>query len=1027
SRAPARRSWAPLLLLCALGVASGCEEQPPPGGSYFQERIQPVLDFGCAQQTNGCHVDVDGAATGNLDLSSYDALMRRRDVLAPYGPYTVGNLLLKGGEDVEVTVETWDPDPITGERFARIETDIRHAAGTLIRTDSRGYAELKRWIEEGAARTGAPDETLQGNLGECVRGVGHGAGFDPSVAPEDADSFRRFREEVMPVLQESCAGSRCHGNSFADLYLTCGETDEEMRWNYFTTLSHVTTPVSTSGLLRRPLSMLSGGVYHEGGNVLANTEDPRYVTLRDWAQDIADRRPELLVDDDPDPGLRYFANRVQPVLVRKGCMFLNCHSPSMFHDLRLQGGAQGVFSRIATHRNYEASLLQLAVESPDPNDSRIIAKNLYPPLDVEGGAGIPHRGGSLFEDFSGGGSLNPANAALCDGVDADDGDLNEIPAYCVLARWHEIEREQAILEGDVLPEDSVVDSIVWVARPSGVGDVRDFDTFRGGADLRQAPVTANADGSVDVDFGSSTSLLAACGLGGDVDVRNPAVSWDGQRLAFAARSSAAEPLRLYWMGTDGTGCEPVPDIAYGMDEENGILVHDFDPAWAPDGRLVFASTRGNVDGMVEYRGPTRTPAAMQPNANLFIREEGGVRQMTFLLNQELSPSFMGDGRLIFTTEKREPEFHMLALRRQNLDGGDYHPLFAQRESVGFRAATEVVELPNRNLAFVASSLTPNEGEGTIVVVNRSIGPDQSDRPAGDRDYIHSMNVPVPGAFGGIPSVPGGSTTSGVFRSPAPLPTGRLLVACDPGAMDMGAGPYAWELCELDPLTQEVRVLGGEAGLVNVEPVAVYSRPVFEVFESRPDEANGNTRIVEGESAAEVHVLDLPMLGSLLFENIRTDRDIDPRVGGMRVLEAQPPPAGATSFADVAGNVVSDSFGEVFVDYRDLGFAPTFADGSVRVIIPGGAPILLQPTDGGGGALMFEEHPLFTGEVRQREQLQFYPGEDNNQSFPRRFFNGLCGTCHGSITGRELDAAVNPDVLTSASWTQAHRADPVDLR
>ena len=50
---------------------------------------------------------------------------------------------------------------------------------------------------------------------------------------------------------------------------------------------------------------------------------------------------------------------------------------------------------------------------------------------------------------------------------------------------------------------------------------------------------------------------------------------------------------------------------------------------------------------------------------------------------------------------------------------------------------------------------------------------------------------------------------------------------------------------------------------------------------------------------------------------------------------------------------------------------------------------------------------------------FYPGEDNHQALPRSMFNGLCAGCHGSITGREVDIAVNIDILTSASKTVAH--------
>src|SRR5207344_2784608 len=103
--------------------------------------------------------------------------------------------------------------------------------------------------------------------------------------------------------------------------------------------------------------------------------------------DITKRRPELVrwAPSADEEGLRFFANRVQPTLVRKGCMFLACHSPAMFHDLRLRGGSRGEFSEVATRKNYEMSRLMLALESPNPNDSRLLGKNLCPP--ASGGRG----------------------------------------------------------------------------------------------------------------------------------------------------------------------------------------------------------------------------------------------------------------------------------------------------------------------------------------------------------------------------------------------------------------------------------------------------------------------------------------------------------------------------------------------------------------------------------------------------------------------------------------------------------------
>jgi hypothetical protein len=80
----------------------------------------------------------------------------------------------------------------------------------------------------------------------------------------------------------------------------------------------------------------------------------------------------------------------------------------------------------------------------------------------------------------------------------------------------------------------------------------------------------------------------------------------------------------------------------------------------------------------------------------------------------------------------------------------------------------------------------------------------------------------------------------------------------------------------------------------------------------------------------------------------------------------------------------------------------------------------------GQALQFGADAPFSGAMRQREELQFYPGERGRQSMPRRLFNGVCGGCHGSVSGRELDVVVNPDVLSSASVTLADD-DPIDLR
>jgi hypothetical protein len=110
----------------------------------------------------------------------------------------------------------------------------------------------------------------------------------------------------------------------------------------------------------------------------------------------------------------------------------------------------------------------------------------------------------------------------------------------------------------------------------------------------------------------------------------------------------------------------------------------------------------------------------------------------------------------------------------------------------------------------------------------------------------------------------------------------------------------------------------------------------------------------------------------------------------------------------------------------LGHVDLAPDGSAAFRYPGGLPIVLRVTGMDGEPLMFGEDAPFTGEMVQREQMQFYPGERANQSFRRELFNGLCGGCHGSISGRELDIAVDIDVLTSASQFAARDEDPTSL-
>src|SRR5258708_35857643 len=75
----------------ALGLSpTGCETKEPQASSYFSRTIAPILATSCVRTNTGagCHVaDDKGNAFGNLDVSSFDGVNHRRDLLIDYGPY----------------------------------------------------------------------------------------------------------------------------------------------------------------------------------------------------------------------------------------------------------------------------------------------------------------------------------------------------------------------------------------------------------------------------------------------------------------------------------------------------------------------------------------------------------------------------------------------------------------------------------------------------------------------------------------------------------------------------------------------------------------------------------------------------------------------------------------------------------------------------------------------------------------------------------------------------------------------------
>ena len=1005
-----------VVLPAAAALPSCSQREVDSESTYFDRKIAPILAGSCVRSPTGsqCHITADerGNSLGNLDVTTYELLSKRRDLFASYGPYGVPALLAK-----TIPPQTLQLTAFDGKTDV-IQTAVPHTGGSILDLSTAATQTLVKWIERGATENNALRDEKKVEKEACVDRIGKDPLFDPTKDPAAPD-YQTFVDDVNGWLVENCAGSNCHGATEGSFPLSCGETPEQKRWNYFSATDYVMKDAQNSEILRRAMNPAYGGTYHEGGMFFESADDAQYQKVLAWAkaQGGATNVPK-------DAGFMMFARRVQPMLVKRGCVLIGCHSAPVFNDFKPRASSGSHFGLSATRDNYRQTLKQVALESPNPNAGRLMRKNLEP------GRGILHRGGALF-------ALN-GDPSQCDLGAAETGPLDDQDPYCVIVAW--IAKERAARTKDLAP----VSGIIYVKRPPSTADesLQSFESYSAGADLRFVGASLDAQGKIATN-GGDVSLLAGCGLDpSTADVRRPQVSWDGTQVAFAARASATTPLRVYTMKPDGSSCAPEPAVnAPPTDEEggavpdNGELVHNFDPAYAPDGTLVFASTRGNIRKGAEFKGPTRSTAdPSKLGSNMYALEKGKIRQLTFLLAYEGQPSFKLNGQMLLTAEKRAPGFYQLSARRINLDGGDYHPIFGQRSSMGYFQLTDCIQLPDGNFAGVASDRGAAHQAGTLVTVNRSIGTDNvSDKP---EDYLEdpdaaayaktpffqrSLRVLDQAATGRV-----GAATQGAYRNPSVLPNADILVSYAANVVDLSTFSGNFDVVVVDSVTGQRSALAGlgDPNADELWPVAVFGRVNRGVFRSTPADPTGSAVIYAADDdqkrtdRAQLTYLDFPMITSLMFQSTRSGRTVHD-MKDFEVWESLPP-QGEKSLDDPSPYIIDDGkFGKLYARRRLLGKVALEDDGSTRVQLPAGVPVILGVTSKLQGESSSTLH-------HQKEEVQYYPGEWVTLSFRRELFNNFCGGCHGPTTGKELDIAVKPDLLSQASKATAKTAKPQNL-
>ncbi|MBN2475962.1 MAG: PD40 domain-containing protein [Pirellulales bacterium] len=198
-------------------------------------------------------------------------------------------------------------------------------------------------------------------------------------------------------------------------------------------------------------------------------------------------------------------------------------------------------------------------------------------------------------------------------------------------------------------------------------------------------------------------------LGGGV-YRDPDVSWDADRVLFAYKPDAAATTSLYEIGIDGRGLRRLT-----ASEKH----HDITPAYLPDGRIVFTSTR---------------PRALVPCFNsgvdtLHVMNADGsdIHSISYNNVTEFDPAVMPDGRILYGRWEYvdKTALYMQSLWTISPDGRMEEALFANNLA---RPTALLDARPVPGSARVVASLTPHNGQavGAIATIDARQGKNNLD-------------------------------------------------------------------------------------------------------------------------------------------------------------------------------------------------------------------------------------------------------------------------------------------------------------
>ena len=787
-----------------------------------------------------------------------------------------------------------------------------------------------------------------------------------------------FDSEIAPIFEQDCGTSACHaaqGDQFDTLdptYFVFPVDDNGKitgRDRLDKARARATEKLAAAGpefapLVRKPLDESLGGQAHRGGSQYRTMSDQNLEALMHWA-DLA--RPPA--EEPLPPLIERYRDEIQPILAAKRCMLSSCHGASASNLLIFDPGVLGRFDRTSTVANYGKVNLHLNLETLDPMLSRLVRKTT--PL-AQGG--IFHRGGNAFFD--------PA---------AGDADLLTILDFVTDAR---------VALGD--SERGVMSGIVFAAADPTPRSLFDIAVWQPGGDIYSL---------VPAEPGGVLTNLSAAHHAAPADIRDPAVSYDGDRIAFAMRRDEADCLNLYVMNLDGTG---LTQLTHDTGMTSGVKVSNVEPLWGPDERIYFVSTRS---------GEISSSSGL-PLSNIWrISADGtGLLRMSFTTGNEVSPAWrfapskgpQSEIRtldLTFTAARRVGGELFAPLMRVPPDfHADYHPHFGTQNPV-YHIFTSMTQLPDLREPLILMDDSNRWEGGALAIIDRNLGAPITDGGTPSVvNYVEPLQKVT--AIGDVVEHRGVSP-DGYYRDPVALPDGAIAVVHSPLPIDHtddGAAPdpglYRVELFDLPP--NDVGILHKDLlvdipGKVESDPKPIYAR-------RREHIGDASEHLSNDADWGDVLNFDLAVSMTIGRQDSPSNQkrfdDTAAEIRYVRLVEEVPRRAADfPTWPDTGSNDVGRG------DHgmrRVIGEFPATSDRSMFVRLPAGVAYYVQGLD---------DTRMATNTFNQ--WFFVLPGEKLKQVTRREVWDTRCGACHGSRSGVPGDTVGTPDVLTQASRVEAN--------